>query len=390
MKRSRLITPIAVLVMTGFVIGLPAERSRDLTAVVNFLTPFLTTVAVMAILAIGLNVQWGYTGIFNFGVAGFFLVGAYTAAIMTKEPASTEFVRYIGGYGDRLDFLPILDSEEWLPSLIGVLAAGAFAAILALLLAIPTLRLREDYLAITTIGIAEILRRVTIEEEGLVNGTRGLTGIPRPFGGLVAPEDYKFVILGISMAFLLFAYLLVDRGIRSPWGRVLRALREDEQAAAASGKNVFLFKMQAFVLGAAIMGMGGALYGYQQGAISPDTFSHFFGTFIIWAMLIVGGSGNNRGAIVGAYMVWGFWSVTLQVQGYDLPDIVRTRVFYLRDFVLGALIVSVLLLRPQGLLPEQPRVSRWLERRVAELRRREARAPAGGAGSREQSERPEP
>lgn len=384
MTRARLITPLALLVMTGLVIGLPAERSRDATAVVNFLTPFATTVAVLAILAIGLNVQWGYTGIFNFGVAGFFLVGAYTAAIMTKEPASTEFVRYVGGYGHHLDFLPFLDSEEWLPALIGVLAAGVFAAILALLLAIPTLRLREDYLAITTIGIAEVLRRVTIEEEGLVNGTRGLTGIPRPFGGLVAPEDYKFVILAISVALLVFVYIVVERGIRSPWGRVLRALREDEVATAASGKNVFAFKMQAFVVGAAIMGMGGAVYGYEQGAISPDTFSHFFGTFIIWAMLIVGGSGNNQGAILGAYMVWSFWSVTLQVQGYDLPDIIRTRVFFLRDFVLGALIVIVLLLRPQGLLPEQRRVSRWLERRVAELRRREARRAAvsdpAGAG----------
>lgn len=373
MKRSQLITPIAVLVMTALIIGLPAERSRDATAVVNFLTPFATTVAVLAILAIGLNVQWGYTGIFNFGVAGFFLVGAYTAAIVTKEPASTEFVRYVGGYGDKLDFLPFLDSEEWLPALVGVIAAGTFSAALALLLAIPTLRLREDYLAITTIGVAEVLRRVTIEEQGLVNGTRGLTGIPRPFGGLVAPEDYKFVILAISVALLAFVYLLVDRGIRSPWGRVLRALREDELAASASGKNVFAFKMQAFVFGAAIMGMGGAIYAYQQGAISPDTFSHFFGTFIIWAMLIVGGSGNNQGAIIGAYMVWGFWSVTLQIQGYDLPDIVRTRVFFLRDFVLGVLIVVVLLLRPQGLLPERPRVSRWLERRVAELRRADAR-----------------
>lgn len=376
MKRSQLITPIAVLLMTALIIGLPAERSRDATAVVNFLTPFATTVAVLAILAIGLNVQWGYTGIFNFGLAGFFLVGAYTAAIVTKEPASTEFVRYVGGYGDKLDFLPFLDSEEWLPAPVGVLAAGAFSAALALLLAIPTLRLREDYLAIATIGVAEVLRRITIEEEGLVNGTRGLTGIPRPFGGLVAPEDYKFVILAISVALLAFVYLLVDRGIRSPWGRVLRALREDELAASASGKNVFAFKMQAFVFGAAIMGMGGAIYAYQQGAISPDTFSHFFGTFIIWAMLIVGGSGNNQGAIVGAYMVWGFWSVTLQIQGYDLPDIIRTRVFFLRDFVLGALIVVMLLLRPQGLLPERPRVSRWLERRVAELRRREARKAA--------------
>lgn len=374
--RMHPVTLAAVVVMTALIVGLPAERSRDARSVVDFLVPFGTAVAIFAVVAIGLNVQWGYTGVFNFGVVGFFMVGAYVGAIFAKDPATGEFQRYIGGYGDALAFLPFLDSREWLPHLFGVLAAGLVCALVALVLALPILRLHEDYLAITTIGIAEVLRRISIEEHGLVNGTRGLTGIPRPFSGWVDPGDYKYVIFAVMLVVLALVYVGVEGAARSPWGRVLRAVREDEQAASASGKDVFAFKLQAFVFGAVLMGMGGAVYGYEQGAISPDTFTHFFGTFLIWTMLIVGGAGNNAGAILGAYMIWGLWSVTLQIQGYDLPDFLRTRLFYIRDFLLGSIIVAVLLLRPQGLLPEQPRVSRWLERRVARLRREERDAAA--------------
>jgi branched-chain amino acid transport system permease protein len=262
-----------------------------------------------------------------------------------------------------------------------VAGAALFAGILAFLLSISALRLREDYLAIATIGIAELLRRITIEERGLVNGTRGLTGIPRPLDNLVEPSDElvilgtsiitldKLVFFGIALLTLILVYFAIERGIRSPWGRVLRALREDELTTAASGKNVFAFKSQGFVVGAMIMGVGGAIYAYYNRAVSPDTFTHFFATFIFWAMLIVGGSGNNKGAILGAYVVWGFWTITLQLQGYPLPAVVSTRIFFIRDFILGALIVVVLLLRPQGLLPEERRVSIWVDRHVRRLDR---------------------
>jgi len=379
LKGERLVTPLTFLAITAAVVLMPAERSGwDLNGVINFLAFFATFVAIYGIFALGLNVQWGYTGVFNFGIMAFFLVGANTAAIITEPPASSEYVRYVGGFGDKLAFLPILDSDQWLPFLFGIAGAAVFAGILAFLLSIPTLRLREDYLAITTIGIAELLRRITIEERGLVNGTRGLTGIPRPLGDLVGTSDYKFVMLGIAVATLVLVYVAVERGIRSPWGRVLRALREDELTTAASGKNVFAFKSQGFVVGAMIMGIGGAIYAYANGAVSPDTFTHFFGTFIFWAMLMVGGSGNNKGAILGAYVVWGFWTITLQLQGYTsehpgplglaLPEAVQSRIFFIRDFVLGALIVVVLLLRPQGLLPEERRVSIWVERHAKRLR----------------------
>ena len=198
-KADRLLTPLSFLAITAAVVILPAERSGwNFDSVISFLTAFATTVAIFAVITLGLNVQWGYTGVFNFGIAGFFMVGAYTAAIFTKPPAESEFVRYIGGFGDSLAFLPFLDSGQWLPFVFGTAAAALMSGALAFALSIPTLRLRADYLAITTIGIAELLRAVVLEERGLVNSARGLIGIPRPFHDFFEPDDYKFVYFGIA------------------------------------------------------------------------------------------------------------------------------------------------------------------------------------------------
>ncbi|HUS82477.1 MAG TPA: branched-chain amino acid ABC transporter permease [Dehalococcoidia bacterium] len=305
----------------------------------SYLAGFLTLVVIYAVFAIGLNVHWGYTGIFNFGVAGFFAVGAYTSAILTKQPASGDYMTYIGGLQ--------------LPYFVGLIGAGLACAVLAFIIGIPTLRLREDYLAIASIGVAETLRRVFINEMWLVNGTRGMIGIPQPLHGLVDTADYKYVYLAIAATVLLVVYVAVERGIRSPWGRVLRAIREDEMTAAASGKNIFAFKMQAFMLGAFIMGIGGAMYASYVRAITPDTFVPMFGTFLIWVMLIVGGSGNNKGAILGALAVWLIWNRT----GALVSEAQDPRIFYVRNLLIGVLVVAVLLLRPKGIWGEEKRVS---------------------------------
>jgi len=372
---AQLAPALAAAAVTAAIVGMTAEQSHDLGSVLAIFTSFLTVAAILGILALGLNVQWGYTGVFNFGVAGFFLIGAYVAAIVTKSPENNDVSQYIGGFGDKLDFLPFLASDQWLPFIVGMAVAAFACALLAFLLSLPTLRLREDYLAITTIGVAEVVRRVVVEERGLVNGTRGLGGIPQPLDSVVSGGDYKYLFAALAVAVLLLVYVLLERGIRSPWGRVLRALREDELTTAASGKNVFAFKAQGFVLGAAIMGVGGAVYAYETRAISPETFTHFFGTFVIWSMLIVGGSGNNKGAILGAYIIWGFWQATDLLQSYDLPEALSIRISFFRDFSLGVLIVAMLLLRPEGLLPEERRVSIWVDRRVRRLRRLPATMP---------------
>jgi branched-chain amino acid transport system permease protein len=233
------------------------------------------------------------------------------------------------------------------------LGAGFVCAILAFIVGIPTLRLREDYLAIVTIGVAESLRHVFINRGDLVNGSRGMIGIPQPLHNLVDTADYRYVYLAIAAFVLLIVYVAVERGIRSPWGRVLRAIREDEMTAAASGKNIVAFKMQAFMLGAFIMGVGGALYAHYVRAITPDTFVPMFGTFLIWVMLIVGGSGNNKGAILGALVVWFIWDRT----GAIANNAQDPRIFYVRNLLIGILVVGVLLLRPKGILGEEKRVS---------------------------------
>ena len=327
---------------------------------IAYLISFAIFSAIWAIFALGLNVHWGYTGIFNFGVAGFFAVGAYTSAILTTEPAAGgTYQHYIAGYS--------------LPFVVGLAAAALASGALAILIGIPTLRLREDYLAIATIGVAETLRRVAMNEDWLVNGTRGMIGIPAPLFDLVDPKDYNRLYLVIALVVLAIVYVAIERGIRSPWGRVLRAIREDETTAAASGKSVTAFRMQAFVFGAMIMGIGGAMYAHYIRAVSPDTFEPLFGTFIIWAMLIVGGSGNNKGAIVGAFVVWGIWTGTGEM-AQRMPGFFEVRVHYFRLLFVGLLIVGALLLRPQGILPEERRVSLFVGRKE-KAEAREAKPP---------------
>jgi branched-chain amino acid transport system permease protein len=379
LKADRLITPLAFLVITFGVVFIPAERSGwDFDGVVSNLTAFLTIVAIFSMMTVALNVQWGYAGVFNFGIAAFFMLGAYTAAIFTLPPAEGGFETYVGGFGPDLDVVPALGTGQWLPFVLGMAAAALVCGVLAFLVSIPTLNLRQDYLAIATIGLAELLRNIAVEERDLVNGSRALNGIPQPFTDYVDSGEYKFVLLGLVIGVLVLVFIAVERGIRSPWGRVLRALREDEEATAASGKNVFAFKIQGFVFGAMVMGIGGAVYAFQSRTIAPDTFSHYFATFLFWAMLIVGGSGNNKGAILGAYMIWGFYFVSIHIQGYDLPGYIsQTRISASRDVLIGVLIVSVLLLRPQGLIPEERTVSGWMDR-LLRRERRHARAKRRG------------
>ena len=331
---------------------------------VSYFITFAIFVAIWSIFALGLNVHWGYTGVFNFGIAGFFMVCAYTTAIVTKDPAvGGSYSQYVGGLQ--------------MPFYVGIGASALAAGALALLIGIPTLRLRADYLAIATIGAAEALRRVAINERDLVNGTRGMIGIPAPLQGVLSTRSdyYNLMFLGLAVLVLVIIYVAIERGIRSPWGRVLRALREDETTVAASGKNVDSFRMQSFVLGAMIMGVGGAMYALNIRAIAPDTFEPFFGTFIIWAMLIVGGAGNNKGAILGALVVWGIWSGTGQLT-QRMPDFLEVRVFYFRLLFIGMLIVGVLLLRPNGILGEERRVSIFVARQ-ASREARKAKQPPG-------------
>jgi len=316
--------------------------------ILDFLVSFAIMASIYAIFSMALNVHWGYTGLLNFGIAGFFAVGAYTSALFTAKMPTGALAKYvIQAFGFNMPFL------------LGVLFAAIFSGIIAVLVGLLTLRLSEGYLAISAIGIAETIRIIFNNERWLANGAQGLIGIKRPLSNLVPPVYYNYVYLLIVVIFLLLIYFALERGIRSPWGRVLRAIREDEVMAAADGKNVFLFKLQALALGAMIMGIGGALYAHYSAAIQPSVFEPLFGTFIIWTMLTVGGTGNNKGAILGAFIVWALWSWTTFIILKVVPASFQTRAPFIRYVIIGILLVVFTATRPKGIIGEERQVSRF-------------------------------
>ena len=304
----------------------------EFSGILSYLVFFLSLAGIYALLSLGLNIQWGFTGILNIGIAAFFAVGAYTSAILCTPAGGDP-----GGYG--------------LPIAVGMIAAMITASILAFLVGLITVNLRSDYLAIASIGIAEIVRLILKNEEWLTNGVRGIAGIPKPFAGTLGSGADQLLYLALVVVLVLAAYWASQRAYRSPWGRVLRAIREKEIAASAMGKNTMVFRLQAFVLGSALMGLAGAVYAHFVGFISPEAFDPLFATFIVWVMLIAGGSGNNKGAILGAVVVWGVWSMSSFLTAL-LPPQYITQAAALRVFLIGLLLQVILLVRPEGLLPE--------------------------------------
>jgi branched-chain amino acid transport system permease protein len=320
----------------------------DLYGILNYLIGFAIMAMIYAIFALGLNVHWGFTGLFNIGIAGFFALGAYTAALVASPPPDPEqFEDFIFGGNLAQQGLLDLGVDAWF--LIGLAAAAAVCGLVALVIGTITLRLNDDYLSIATLGIAESVRLFFLNEKWAANGSKGLYRIPKFLGDHIAPENYDYLYVIVVFVVLAILFLGVQRAVRSPWGRVLRAIREDELTTTASGKNVFHFKLQSFVFGAMIMGIGGALFAYHVRFLSPLTFDPLLATFVIWAMLMVGGSGNNVGAILGAFVVWGVWAGT-----QFLPGIFSDPSF--RLLMIGVLIVAIMLVRPGGLLGEWRRV----------------------------------
>ncbi len=322
----------------------------DLLGIVDYGVGWAVVAGIYAVFTLGLNVHWGFTGLFNIGIAGFFAIGAYTSALLTTAPPDPVlFEDFVFG-GDLPSRLGVLNLGIDLWFVIALLAAAVACGITALAIGFLTIRLKEDYLAITTLGIAETIRLIFLNEGWLANGSRGLYNIPKYLGSLVHPANYNYLYLIVVLLVLGCLYIAVSRAINSPWGRVLKAIREDEMTAQASGKNVILFKLQAFIVGACIMGVGGALYAHNIRFVSPITFDPLMATFVIWAMLMVGGSGNNKGAILGSFIVWGIWAGSQFLPGFlSDPN--------LRLLMTGVLIVGVMLFKPGGLLGEERRVS---------------------------------
>ncbi|AUT02202.1 branched-chain amino acid ABC transporter permease [Nostoc sp. CENA543] len=366
---------------------------------IEYLIFLAISTATFALFSLGLNLQWGFTGLINFGHIAFMTLGAYTTVLL---------------------------SVRGVPLFIAALIGAAVAALLGLIIGLATLRLREDYLAIVTIGTGELIRLVVNNQElpvgdTWVSGAFGVQSYPIPFStqpnlvfrlgmigvltlllaitifslwrwiriaqkpqvvdsgyrvgnkqefisrlvvgsilgvlalliyisGVITLYNYlpKAGLMLLSLLVLALVFWRLEYLVRSPWGRVLKAIREDEEIPKAMGKNVFWYKLQSLMLGGAIAGVAGAFFAWQISAIYPDNFQPQL-TFDSWIMVILGGSGNNVGTILGAVIYFAYDAITREV----LPKIIpldEARLGAFRIMVIGLILMVLMIWRPQGIL----------------------------------------
>lgn len=356
------------------------------SGLIGYLVFLVVSVAIYGIFSLGLNLQWGYTGLINFGHVAFMTIGAYSTALLTKANV---------------------------PILIAVLIGAALAALLGLVMGFSTLRLREDYLAIVTIGVSELVRLFALNEGWLTDGAFGVQNFPLPLAefrptvatriGMIAivlaifgvilwilskrllqqfkaekRQTVSVIISGIlillairlamvsaislynyrdnqarngllflSLITLAIVYWALNRLVKSPWGRVLKAIREDEQVAKALGKNVFSYKLQSLMIGGFIGGLAGAFFAWQLSTVYPTNFEPIV-TFQAWIIMILGGAGSNTGTLLGAAIYWAYTAFTRDFDG--LLPIAADQVGALRIMLIGLILMVLMLFRPQGIL----------------------------------------
>jgi branched-chain amino acid transport system permease protein len=290
----------------------------------NYLLAIGVSAGIYALMALGLNVIWGMAGLVNLGLVGFFAVGAYVSALLTTS------------FG--------------MPIWVGVMAGTTAGALTGVAVALITARLRGDYLAIVTLGFAEAIRMVADNEVWMTHGSDGISGIPGPFRSVLNSTQFNMVFLGIVAALVTVVFVLCERLSYSPFGRVLRAIRDDEQVAAVAGKWVIVYKVKAFAIGCAVLGMAGALYAHYTSFIAPDIFVPLL-TLYIKLSLLAGGVGNNAGAIVGAVLVVSFLESTRFIIPF-VPGISAVQGAALREMLISGFLLVLLRFRSQGLLPE--------------------------------------
>lgn len=394
---------------------------------------------ISAVMALGVNLQWGYAGLFNAGVVGFLALGGLAPVLVSTAPIEGAWAA--GGLRLLLALFCgigtlVLATTVWkrvgaglrVPALLGVLILGfvlyrylfdpaviaieanntasagnigglgwpvllswpvgaLFAAAVAWAVGKIALGLRSDYLAIATLGIGEIVVAVMRNEEWLARGVKNMSGIPRPVPyelDLQADPDFvaraaswgmdaatasgiwvKLLYAGLFSVVLLALILLAQLALNSPWGRMMRAIRDNETAAAAMGKNVTRRHLQVFVIGSAIIGLAGAMMITLDGLMAPAGYNPLRYTFLIWVMVIVGGSGNNWGAVLGAVLIWFLW-IKAEVWGPEIMRIVTfalpegglrahliTSAPHMRFIAMGLVLLLVLRFAPRGLVPEK-------------------------------------
>ena len=396
---------------------------------------------ISAIMALGVNLQWGFAGLFNVGVMGFVALGGLAAVLISMPPTAeawaaggggvllglglgaltivaailaikrmapgrprtqTVLAILIGGFFlYRAVFDPSVQAIEkvnpaatgylgglGLPVLLSWPVGGLLAAGAAWVIGKTALGLRSDYLAIATLGIAEIVIAILKNEDWLSRGVKNVIGLPRPvpyeidlqkdpaFLDRVAAlgldpvtASSLYVKLGYSVLFaavLILLLWLVQKALNSPWGRMMRAIRDNEVAAEAMGKDVTARHLQVFILGSAICGVAGAMMTTLDGQLTPGTYQPLRFTFLVWVMVIVGGSGNNFGAVLGGFLIWFLWVqvepiglFVMQVitagmaDGSAVKEHLINSAAHMRLLTMGVILLLVLRFSPRGLIPEK-------------------------------------
>jgi len=288
-----------------------------------YLLTIVTLVAIAAIVGLALNVQWGLGGMVNFGLGGFYTLGAYSCAIL---------------------------ATSGVPPLGAMLSAMAICAVACMLVSLISLRLSEDYLAIVTLGFAECIRLVVLNEAWLTQGALGIPGIPRPFSDRVGADAYPVLFVAFTLGMLALVYALFERIARSPFGRALRAVREDPVVASTLGKRVWWLRMRAFGLGGVAIGAAGSLHAFYYTYIDPAQFGPIITAYAFMAV-IAGGRGSHLGLLLGAGSVMVLLEGTRFLKDW-IPFLDAGQLAALRLSLIGLGLVLLLIYRPQGLWPE--------------------------------------
>lgn len=412
---------------------------------------------ISALMTLGVNIQWGYAGLFNVGVMAFAALGGLAAVLVSQPPVAAAMaagganllwaaaaacltgglvwallrllppgrlraaalagVIAAGFFSANAFFDPAVRAIEavdsaatgylgglGLPVILSWPVGGLLAAAAAWMIGSVALGLRSDYFAIATLGISEIVIAVLKNEDWLARGVKNVTGLDRPvpyeldlqqtpwFQDFVASLNadalsalaeaeraaalrelvieaasvfVKLCYTGLFAAVLLVVFLLSERALRSPWGRMMRAIRDSEEAAGSLGKDIVYRHRQVFILGSAVVGVAGAMLVTLDGQFTPSAYNPLRFTFLIWVMVIVGGSGNNLGAVLGGFFIWfvwieaepaGLWLVSAATSGLAPDDPLRARLVasaaYMRPVLMGAILLLAMRFSPRGMIPE--------------------------------------
>ncbi|MFQ5834615.1 MAG: branched-chain amino acid ABC transporter permease [bacterium] len=295
--------------------------------IINFLIYLLTMIAIYSLLAMSLNFQVGFTGLINFGQVAFFCIGAYTSSLLVTKAGA--------------------------PLILGFLGGMALSGLFGYIISIPTKSLKADYWAIATLAGGEVVRLIALNEGWLTEGPFGVMSISQPLRWLFSRDTYPLFYLLLVVACAATVYFVLSLLTNSPFGRNLKAIRDEEDLCLSLGKNTRKLKLQAMVVAGMVAGLGGALFAHYITYISPENFKPIE-TFLMWAMIIVGGRGNHLGAIVGAVVIQLFNVSTRFIGGY--VPLGSDSMAALRMVIIGVLIVLFLLYAPDGLMKEKKKV----------------------------------